>query len=249
MTALRFPWDVEPAIVEPLPPMADAPHAPKRRGRRPAATPEPLSSSEPAWRYHHLTITGPAAKVEDFAAAARWAGVIPWQFDTATMEEDVFNLAASQPPHLRSLSIDGCRLLARQLRDRVEARAGKAVLLSETSRACPFDLHTLLPVPEAILRLGPSAAAAVARLEEHWGISGRLHQVATRPDAKPGRRLRKDETCLGFGFFAWAATPRAAMTQIAARWPDLRFALQALPADGKMGQSAPYSPIFPAGLA
>ena len=169
--------------------------------------------------------------MEDFAAAARGAGVIPWQFDTATMEEDVFNLAASQPLHMRSLSIEGCRLLARQLRDRVEARADKAVVLSETSKACPFDLHTLIPVPAAILRQGPSAAEAVAWLEEHWGISGRLHQVAARPDAKPGRRLRKDEACLGFGFFAWAATPRPAMTQIAARWPDLRFVLQALPAD------------------
>jgi hypothetical protein len=211
--------------------MPDAPHAPKRRGRRPAATPYPVSSSEPAWRYHHLTITGPAAKVEDFAAAARGAGIIPWQFDTATMEEDVFNLAASQPPHLRSLSIDGCRLMARQLRDRVEARAAKTVWLSETSKACPFDLHTLLPVPGAILRLGPSAAEAVAWLEEHWGLSGRLHQVVARPDAKPGRRLRKDEACLGFGFFAWAASPRTAVAQISTGWPDLRFVLQALPAD------------------
>jgi hypothetical protein len=190
-----------------------------------------VSSSEPAWRYHRLTITGPAATVEDFAVAARGAGVIPWHFDTAAMEEDVFNLAASQPPHLRSLSIDGCRLLARQLRDRIEARAAKGLLLSETSKACPFDLHTLLPVPEEILRLGPSAPASAAWLETNWGISGRLHQVASRPDAKPGRRLRKEEACLGFGFFAWDATPRAAMTRIAAKWPDLRFVLQALPAD------------------
>jgi len=29
----------------------------------------------------------------------------------------------------------------------------------------------------------------------------------------------------------WDATPRAAMTRIAARWPDLRFVLQALPAE------------------
>jgi len=169
--------------------------------------------------------------VEDFAVAARGAGIIPWQFDTAAMEEDVFNLAASQPLHLRSLSIDGCRLLARQLRDRIEAQAAKGLLLSEKSKACPFDLHTLLPVPEAILRLGPSASASVAWMEEHWGVSGRLHHVATRPGAKPGKRLRKTEACLGFGFFAWAATPGVAVTQIAAKWPDLRFVLQALPAD------------------
>ena len=211
--------------------MPDGPHAPKRRGRRAAATSSYAPPLDPGWRYHHLTITGPAAQVEDFAVAARGAGVIPWRFDITGMEEEVFNLAASQPPHLRSLSIDGCRLLARQLRDRVEARAAKAVLLSETSKACPFDLHTLLPVPEAILRLGPSAAESVAWLEEHWGVSGRLHQVVARPDAKPGRRLRKDEACLGFGFFAWAASPRTAVARIGAGWPDLRFVLQALPAD------------------
>jgi hypothetical protein len=231
MTALRFPWDVEPAISEPLAPMPDAPHAPKRKGRRPAATPDPASSSEPAWRYHHLTITGVAAKVEDFAVGARGAGVIPWRYDTAALEEDVFNLAASQPPHLRSLSIDGCRLLARQLRDRVEARAAKAVALSEASKACPFDLHALLPVPAAILRLGPSAPDSVVWLKRHWGVSGRLHRVVARPGAKPGRRLRKDEACLGFGFFAWAATPDLAVAQIAARWPGLRFVLQPHPAD------------------
>jgi hypothetical protein len=172
-----------------------------------------------------------AAKVEDFAFGARGAGVIPWRYDTAALEEDVFNLAASQPPHLRSLSIDGCRRLARQLRDRVEARAAKGLLLSETSKACPFDLHTLLPVPEEILRLGPSAPDSVVWLERHWGVSGRLHQVVSRPGAKPGRRLRKDEACLGFGFFAWAATPNTAVARIAAKWPDLTFVLQARPAD------------------
>ena len=211
--------------------MPDALRFPKRRGRRPAAVSGPAPSSDPGWLYHHLTIIGPAAKVEEFAVAARGAGVIPWRYDTAALEEDVFNLAASQPPHLRSLSIDGCRRLARQLRDRVEARAAKAILLSETSKACPFDLHALLPVPEAILGLGPSASASVAWLETHWGVSERLQQVAARPDAKPGRRLRKDEACLGFGFFAWAATPNAAITRIGARWPDLRFVLQARPAD------------------
>jgi hypothetical protein len=205
--------------------------APKRRGRRPQAAPRAASATDPTWLYHHLTITGPAVRVAEFAVAASGAGVIPWRFDTASIEEDVFNLAAAQPPHLRRLSIEGCRRLARQLRDRVEARAAQAVRLSETSKACPFDLHRLLPVPPTILPLGPSAPESVAWLEKHWGVSERLRQVAVRPDAKPGRRLRNGEACLGFGFFALAATPQTAIVQIAATWPDLRFVMQARPAD------------------
>jgi hypothetical protein len=231
VTGLRFPWDIAPKVTEPPLPPPDFSPAPKRRGRRPAPASLTASSTDPEWLYHHLTITGPAARVEDFAAAARGAGVIPWRFDTAAIEEDVFNLAASQPPHLRRLSIEGCRLLARQLRDRVEARAAQAILLSETSKACPFDLHRLLPIPPTILQLGPSAPESIAWLEKHWGISGRLRQVATRPDAKPGRRLRKGEACRGFGFFAGGSTPHTAMAQIAASWPELRFGLQARPAD------------------
>lgn len=228
MSGLRFPWEIAPEIQEPMVPPPDLPRPAKRKGRRPAAA-RCSSSTEPAWLYHHLTITGPAAWVESFAKAARGAGVIPWRFDTAAMEEDVFNLAAAQPRHVRSLSIEGCRLLAQQLRDRVEARAARAIALSEMSTACPLDLHTLLPVPEAILRSGPSALESIAWLETHWGVSGRLQQVVVRPDAKPGRRLRKDEACLDFGFFAWAATPHAAFAQIGAKWPDLRFVLQARP--------------------
>jgi hypothetical protein len=169
--------------------------------------------------------------VAEFAVAASGAGVIPWRFDTASIEEDVFNLAASQPPHLRRLSIEGCRRLARQLRDRVEVRAAQGILLSETSKACPFDLHRLLPVPPTILQLGPSAPESVAWLKKHWGVSERPRQVAVRPDAKPGRRLRKGEACLGLGFFAWAATPQTAIAKISASWPDLRFVVQARPAD------------------
>lgn len=211
--------------------LPEGPPAPKRRGRRPKAAPHATSITDPTWLYHHLTITGPAVRVGAFAMAARGAGVIPWRFDAASIEEDVFNLAAAQPPHLRRLSIEGCRRLAQQLRDRVEARAAQAVLLSETSKACPFDLHRLLPVPPTILPLGPSAPESVAWLKKHWGIPERLQQVVVRPGAKPGRRLRKDEACLGFGFFAWAATPHIAIAQLAATWPDLRFALQARPAD------------------
>jgi len=88
LTVFRTPWEPDPA-----PAMA-----------------------QPAWLYHHLTITGPAGVVAGFAAAARGSGVAPWQIDSAALQEDVFNLAAAQPPAQRSLSIEGCRILARRVR-------------------------------------------------------------------------------------------------------------------------------------
>lgn len=71
-----------------------------------------------------------------------------WRVDVAHIEEDIFNLATSQPKATRSLTIEGCRILARQFRERIEARAAALV---GSSRGRPFDLHTLLPVPAEIL--------------------------------------------------------------------------------------------------
>ena len=55
------------------------------------------AGTAPAWLYHHLTISGPAEIVADFAAAARGSGVTPWQLDGADIEEDIFVRAVSQP--------------------------------------------------------------------------------------------------------------------------------------------------------
>ena len=162
MTAFRTPWDTGPAPAEALvpgPPRSSKPQ-PKPRGRRWALPDAGAARGRPAWLFHHLTITGPAGTVADFAAAARGSGVVPWQIDGTALEEDVFNLAVAQPPAQRRLSIEGCRILARQLRDRVEARQARAAALVGRSRACPFDLHALLPVPDAILQLGPDHPAA-----------------------------------------------------------------------------------------
>jgi hypothetical protein len=181
------------------------------------------------WLYHHLTVTGAAAMVADFAATARGSGVIPWHIDTAAIEEDVFNLAASQPVAQRSLDIEGCRILARQFRDRVEARQARAAALVGHSRAFPFDLHTLLPVPNSILQQGPTHPAALAWLRAHWGVSDGLRQVVERPDPRPGRRLPKDHAVVGYGFFTAGETPRAAVAQLTARWRTLGFVLQPRP--------------------
>ncbi len=228
MTAYRTPWVAEPAAEATLPPPALIAPRPKKRGRRPNA----LAKREPitqAWLYHHLTVTGPGPAIASFAAAARGAGVIPWLIDSAALEEDIFNLAASQPAARRSLDIAGCRILARQFRDRAEARQARAAALVGHSGACPFDLHTLLPVPAVILQQGATHPAAVAWLQQHWGVSDGLRQVAELADPRPGRRLPQGDAVLGYGFFTAAETPHAAVAQLAPRWPALRLALQPRP--------------------
>jgi hypothetical protein len=89
---------------------------PKRRGRRPAAVLRaraPRAAATLDWLYHHLTASGPAATLDDFAAAARGAAVTPWQLDSAAIEADIFARAVAQPVRQRNLTVDGCRILWR----------------------------------------------------------------------------------------------------------------------------------------
>ncbi len=184
----------------------------------------------PGWLYHHLTAIGPAEPLAAFVAAARGSGVVPWRHDLAALEEDAFNLAVAQPPAQRRLSVEGCRILARQLRTRVAAHEALAAARVGQSRACPFDLHALLPVPDSVLQRGPSDPQALAWLATHWGITDRLRHVVLRPGATAGRRLPAGHRVTGYGFFSDGETPHAALAQLGPRWPALRLALQPLPA-------------------
>jgi hypothetical protein len=226
----RYPWETDATPAEPpsLPP-ADPP-VPKRRGRRPRTTTSAAAAVPPVWLYHHLTVGGPDDTVADFATAARGSGVIPWQLDFDVIEEDIFNLAATQPASRRNLTITGCRILARQFRARAEVRQARAAALVGRS-ACPFDLHTLLPVPAAILQLGPTHRDALAWLEEHWGTTDGLRQVVERPKPLTGRRLPAGHAVVSYGFFTAGETPQTAITRIGTRWSALNFVLQPRPSD------------------
>ena len=252
MTDFRLPWDPQS---DPAPTRGTDPPAqekpPKPRGRRPADATRALSHAEgaPAWRYRHLIVSGPSATVAAFAVAARGAGVTPWQLDFATIEEDIFNMAAARPAARRNnLTIAGCRILARQFRERVEQRQARAHALVGHGKACPFDLHALLPVPQSILALGPTHPRALAWLAAHWGVTDRPRQVALLPRPTAGRRLPKDHTVIGYGFFTGGGvaqdpagfsprqghgedTPHAAIATLGARFPALRFTLRPRPAD------------------
>ena len=211
---------------------------PKRRGRRPAAPPSVgppgerhPSKGTPDWRFHHLTLSGPSADAIDFAAAARGPGIVPWHLDLAGIEEDVFNLAVGSAITQRSLTVDGCRILARQFRQRVAARQQRAAALLGSSRACPLDFQTLLPVPEAVLQRGPTDPRALLWLSENWGMTDSPRHVRQCENPSIGRRLPAGHQTIGYSFFTRGETPHAAITHLAARWPSLAFRLQPQPLD------------------
>jgi hypothetical protein len=227
---LRFPWDMPAApVVPPADPELNTPVArPKRRGRRLASTSKIAAARDGLldWWFHHLTISGPTGVVDAFAAAARGSGITPWQLDYAAIDDDIFARAVSQPASRRSLTVEGCRILARQFREKIEMRQARAAALVGQSLACPFDLHALLPVPAAILLLGPMHPTAVSWLTAHWGITDRLRQVSLRDKATTGRRLPASHKVIGYSFFAHQETPDAAIAELAFHWPTLRFVLQ-----------------------
>jgi len=205
LMALRFPWETDRGPAEPArvpSPEAPAP-VPKPRGRRPfrAAPARASARSTSVWLYHYLTLKGPADDLLAFAAAAQGPGIIPWAIDGAAIEEDIFIRAVSQPGSRRSLSVAGCRILARQFRDRIEAREARARGLIGVSRACLFDLQVLVPIPATILSLGHDHSTTLFWMARHWGITDLPQRVILRPDAGPGRRQKAGYGVIGYGFF------------------------------------------------
>jgi hypothetical protein len=234
VSPLRFPWETEAATASPGVAaggreLAEGEVAEKQLGRRPLARSRPVPGAGLDWLYHQLTITGSEEKLAAFAAAARGSGVIPWRLDFNVIEEDIFNMAVAQPLDRRSLDVRGCRLLARQFRERVEAREGRAAALIGNSLACPFDFQILCPIPEAILELGRLHQVALAWLRTHWGTADRLHQIKLLAKPGPGRRLPAGHSVVGYEFLTPDAPPAPAISAIAACWPDLRFRLRHRP--------------------
>ncbi len=186
----------------------------------------PLRLPHTDWLFHRLTVTGPAATVAALRVAASGVGTIPWQLDLGSLEEDWFHLLVN-PAH-RALSLAGARVLAGQLREAVEHRHAVAVARVGHSRACPFDLHAMVPVPAAVLQLGPDHPDALSWLWQHWGTTQALRHVA--PDTAPTRisapTLAVGEGSLQLNFWSADWTPWRAFERIRADWPALRFDLQ-----------------------
>lgn len=168
------------------------------------------------WLYHHLAVTGPADQVMGFRRAAAGAGVIPWTLDLDRMEEDFFHRLVAPPAGQgRTLSLDGARLLAAELRDAVARRHALAVARVGRSAACPFDLHALVPIPAEMLRLGPDHPDALAWLWTRWGTTQALrHVVRRQPPGASGQAFR-------VSFWAADWTPWRALQRIRTDWPEL----------------------------
>jgi hypothetical protein len=205
---------------------ASAPsHDPIRRERGSA-----LRLNQTDWLHHRLLITGSAADLVRLRAAAGGAGTVPWHLDFDRMEEDLFHLLVAPSARAgalgaRSLSLAGARILAGQLRAAAARRHALAIARVGHREVCPFDLHALVPVPDAILRRGPDDPDALDWLWTHWGTTQTLRHVvedeaavgATRRPAAAGKGV--------WGLTFWSAdwTPWRALAQVAGRWPTLRF--------------------------
>jgi hypothetical protein len=220
--------DIQADIADPAPVAAlaaDSSGLPALRlGQADRHAPLRLASSD--WLHHRLAITGPAGDVASFRQAAAGAGTVPWHLDLERVEEDCFHLLVAPPaPHQRTLSLEGARILAGQLREAAGRRHALAVARVGHSTACPFDLHALVPVPEDVLHLGPDDVRALAWLWEHWGTTQTLRHVTEEKESEnpAGLRLGPGEAAFCLTFWSADWTPWRALASVAARWPSLRF--------------------------
>jgi hypothetical protein len=238
LSEIRAPWDhlPPPVLREPRKKLVRDPEAPQiKAGRKRKSAARYRERPGDEWLFHHLIVAGPSEDIAQFQEAARGPGIIPWRLDYAAIEEDIFNLTASQPPAVRGVSIEYCRAQARQFVERVQAREGRAAALADRSRGCPFDLQVLLPIPFDVLELGMRHPAATAWLARHWGTEHRLLKVATSVEARPGRRLPADHQFLGYSFFTADHAPTAAVQAIAQSHPGLSFRLRSRPTSWETG--------------
>lgn len=184
---------------------------------------DPLSPPHTDWLRHDLVVTGPASDVATLREAAAGAGAIPWAYPDADLdEEDRLHALLHPPDGSPGLSLHGARALSRALRSAADAHGARVLAAVEAgSRACPFDLHALLPVPDRVLRLGPQDPASVAWLRRQWGVVQALRHVRLR-DGAPDRRLRRSAR-LHYEFWSADWTPWAAVQAARRRWPTVVF--------------------------
>ena len=177
-----------------------------------------LCLPHPEWLPHVLTVSGPASDVSAFRRAAAGPGIIPWAVDYDRLEEDWVNALLTPPPSERGISVEGARILAAQLRERIEQQDQRAAEAAFGSPACPLDLHALVPVPARILRLGPDDPAAVAWLWENWTTTWALRGVE-EIEAGHGMQVPEGNFTLSYRFWSADWAPWNALMAIRSRWP------------------------------
>ena len=180
-----------------------------------------LALAHTDWLRHDLVITGPAADVAALRAAAAGGGAVPWaDLDLEHWEEDQVHALVQPPDGSPGLAPAAARVLARHLCTAVETRHLR-VLAATDKKPCPFDLHALVPVPDAILRRGPADPASLAWLQTNWGTTRVLRHVRLAAEKADRRRHHTARFALAF----WAAdwTPWPVVSALRARYPALKF--------------------------
>jgi hypothetical protein len=184
----------------------------------------PRAPAATDWLRNTLSVTGPTEAVGRFQDAASGAGIIPWQRDLDRLEEDWFLPMAAPADGARAISLHGARILARRLRDAVALQHQRALQRAATDRRCPFDLHRLLPVPPALLRLGPEDPQSQDWLWRHWGTTRGLRHVRLLPSQADRRNRRTDHWAVEFWAADWSPWP--ALKTLHHAWPDLTLSLR-----------------------
>lgn len=190
----------------------------------------------PDWLAHRLLVTGPVAPLAAFRAVAAGPGIIPWALRASELEEGWFGQLMALPPDRRGISVEGAHILAGQLATAVQTVRAQAAAPGHYLLV-PLDLHALVPVPAAVLRLGPDTPEAEAWLWEHWGTTWPLRGVAEEETYAAGvRHLPAGQVaCYRFHSADWS--PWRALAFLRAQWPGLCFDLR--PDYGTAELSAP----------
>jgi hypothetical protein len=197
---------------------------PIRSGEAAVAGETALALPTPDWLHHTLTISGPEAVLAGFRAAARGPGVLPFRGEER-LQEDWLHRLLAPPPELRGISVEGAKILSGRLRERVEIRA-QAALDDRWAAACPLDLHALLPVPEALLRLGPGDPRVIAWLWTQWGTTWPLRHVTEEAlSTAETQALPSGHAGIRTRFWSADWTPWRALAALRKGWPDITLSL------------------------
>ena len=202
-------------------PSQDAGSARTRQGPGGPWIPNLLAPPHTDWLRHALIVSGPVAEVAALREVASGGRGIPWVHPDLDRWEEDQGLALVQPPDgSAGLSPTAARVLARQLRSAVEAHHQR-VLAAARGKACPLDLHAIVPVPPDILQRGPDDPASRAWLQTHWGTTRALRHVRLRTD--PADRRQRRTARLQVEFWAADWTPWPIFAVLRDRYPALKF--------------------------
>ena len=190
--------------------------------------PDSLCLPNPEWLPQLLTVIGPAEDVGAFQEAARGPGHLAWSCDYHAAAEGWALQLLARLPAQRGISVAGARILAGQLRERIE-RLDMAAFEGAGDLVCPLDLNALVPLPAQLLRLGPDDPAVIAWQWTHWGTTWMLRGVEQGPVGRSGVLVPAAHAAVCFRFWSADWTPWRVLEAVQARWPSLALQVKLLP--------------------